>query len=254
MDNIIKGYKVFSPNWTCGGFPYEIGKTYEIDSKPQLCGSGFIFCKKAADCFNVYDFNSSNKVAEVEALGNVETDGVKSYTNKIKLLRELTWHEVLDLVNTGKDCTGYSNSGDRNCGNWNTGDYNIGDWNTGDFNKASFAVGCFNTKNKTLSFFDKPTDVTFSQWRSSRAYLLLRRIDFKPVSWVHFEDMSDEEKENHTEAEKTMGYLKTCDNSDCFIKWWDELSDEEKDIIKAIPNFDVDKFYDITGIKVEVGK
>ena len=33
--------------------------------------------------------------------------------------------------------------------------------------------------------------------------------------------------------------------------WWDNLTDEEKDIIKSIPNFDPDKFFEITGIRVE---
>ena len=177
----------------------------------------------------------------MEALGAIDTDGVKSCTNKIKILRELTWHEVLDLVNTGKDCTGICNSGD--C--------NSGDWNSGDWNKASNSVGCFNTEDRPLFFFDKPTDMTFEQWRSSDAYWLLNRIDFRPADWIWLDDMSDAEKKQHPEAETTGGYLKIRDNSDCCIEWWNGLSDREKDIIKAIPNFDADKFFKITGIKVE---
>lgn len=64
----IKGYKVFNPDWTCRGFEYEVGQTYEEDVEPIVCDRGFHFCEKAADCFNYYQFNSVNKVAEVIAL------------------------------------------------------------------------------------------------------------------------------------------------------------------------------------------
>ena len=277
----MKGYKVFNPDWTCRSFQYEVGQVYEMDAEPKCCGIGFHFCEKAADCFSFYKFDSENKVAEVEALGDIDTDGVKSCTNKIKIIRELTWHEVLDLVNIGKDCTGICNSGNRNSGNrnsgdwnsgnrnsgdWNSGDWNSGnrnsgnrnsgdwnsgDWNSGDWNKASNSVGCFNTEDRPLFFFDKPTDMTFEQWRSSDAYWLLDRIDFRPADWIWFDEMSDEEKEQHPEAQTTGGYLKIRDNSDCCKEWWNGLSDKEKDIIKAIPNFDADKFFKITGIKVD---
>ena len=247
----MKGYKVFNPDWTCRNFQYEVGQVYEMDAKPKCCGIGFHFCEKAADCFSFYEFNSENKVAEVEALGDIDTDGVKSCTNKIKIVRELTWHEVLDLVNIGKGCTGICNSGDWNSGIYNSGNYNSGIYNSGDWNKASNAVGCFNTEDRPLFFFDKSTDMTFEQWRSSDAYWLLNRIDFRPADWIWLDRMSDEEKEQHPEAQTTGGYLKIRDNSDCCKEWWNGLSDNEKDIIKAIPNFDVDKFFRITGIKID---
>ena len=297
----MKGYKVFNPDWTCRSFQYEVGQTYEMDAEPKCCDVGFHFCEKAADCFSFYKFDSKNKVAEVEALGDIDTDGVKSCTNKIKIVRELTWHEVLDLVNIGKDCTGICNSGNRNSGicnsgnrnsgicnsgdcnsgnrnsgicnsgdcnsgdcnsgdcnsgncnsgDWNSGDWNSGNCNSGDWNKASNSVGCFNTEDRPLFFFDKPTDMTFEQWRSSDAYWLLDRIDFRPADWIWLDEMSDEEKEQHPEAKTTDGYLKIRDNSDCCKEWWNGLSDKEKDIIKTIPNFDADKFFKITGIKVD---
>ena len=107
----IKGYKVFNHDWTCRGFDYKNGKetpagqTFEYEGNIEVCSSGFHFCVKAVDCFNFYDFDSKNKVAEVEALGLVETEENKSVTDKLLIVKELTWHEVLDLVNQGKDNT-----------------------------------------------------------------------------------------------------------------------------------------------------
>ena len=67
----IKGFKVFNPDWTCRGFQYKIGEFYEMDERPRVCKHGFHFCLKASDCFNFYSFNSDNKVAEVEAYGDI---------------------------------------------------------------------------------------------------------------------------------------------------------------------------------------
>ena len=156
----MKGYKVFKSDWTCRGFYYEVGKTYEMKEDPVCCERGFHFCGKLIDCFNYYKFDSENKVAEIEATGAIDDGGneEKYCTNKIKIVRELTWHEVLDLVNTGKDNTGKSNTGnwntgdrntgDRNTGNRNTGDWNTGDWNTGDWNTGDRNTGDRNTGDR----------------------------------------------------------------------------------------------------------
>ena len=159
----VKGYKVFNPDWTCRGFQYEVGKIFEEDVKPSCCDRGFHFCEKAADCFSYYSFNSENRVAEVIALGEVDTDGKKSCTNKIQIVREIPWQELLTIVNTGKDCTGLCNTGDwntgnrntgnrntgnRNTGDWNTGDRNTGDWNTGNRNTGNWNTGDRNTGNR----------------------------------------------------------------------------------------------------------
>ena len=135
----MKGFKVFNSDWTCRGFQFEVGKTFTEDVTPVCCDRGFHFCTKAADCFKYYDFNPDNKVAEVEALGDIDTnnDDSKCSTNKIHIIREITWQEVLDLVNLGKACTGLCNSGDCNSGDCNSGDCNSGDCNSGDCNSGN---------------------------------------------------------------------------------------------------------------------
>lgn len=60
------------------------------------------FCENAVDCFNYYDFNSNNKVAEVIAYGTVLKDEGKSCTNKLEIVREISWDEVLRIINMGK--------------------------------------------------------------------------------------------------------------------------------------------------------
>ena len=89
----VRGYKVFNPDWTCGGFQYEVGKTFEHDGGINVCESGFHFCMKASDCFNYYGFDCKNKIAEIEAIGKIKTEGDKSVTDKITIIREVSWHD-----------------------------------------------------------------------------------------------------------------------------------------------------------------
>ena len=247
----VKGYKVFNPDWTCRGFQYEVGKIFEEDVKPSCCDRGFHFCKKAADCFSYYSFNSKNKVAEVIALGEVDTDGKKSCTNKIQIVREIPWQELLTIVNIGKDCTGYGNTGDRNTGDRNTGNWNTGNCNTGDWNKSSFNTGCFNTEEQKIMLFNKPSDMTYNDWLRSDARYLLNQIPKDVVEWVYEEDMTDEEKVANPTYETTGGYLKLLDESECGQLWWGSLSDFQKNYIRSIPNFDAEIFEQCTGIKVD---
>ena len=242
---VVKGFKVFNPDWTCNPngkpFQYAVGGTYEEDVKPMVCDRGFHFCEKAADCFNYYQFNPENKVAEVLALGEVDTDGTKSCTNKIQIVREIPWAELLEIVNTGKGCTGLCNSGNRNSG----------DCNSGDWNKCSFSNGCFNTVSPKIYLFNKPSEWTYQDWLNSEARYLLNQIPGDVLEYIYLSDMTDEEKAEHPEAETTGGDLKILDNSECAVIWWRGLSDRQKAVITAIPNFDKEIFKQITGIDVD---
>ena len=289
---VVRGFKVFNPDWTCNPngkvFQYEVGGIYEEAVTPKVCKSGFHFCKKAADCFNYYNFDPKNKVAEVIALGEVvsDSDGSKYCTNKIQIVREIPWQELLEMVNTGKGCTGRCNSGNGNSGNWNSGNRNSGDWNSGngnsgdcnsgngnsgdcnsgdwnsgnrnsgnrnsgDWNKASFSSGCFNTIEPKIHLFNKPSKWTYRNWADSRARYLLNQIPANVLEYVSLSDMTDEEKAGNPEAETTGGYLKVLDNSECAVIWWRGLTDSDKRIITDIPNFDKAIFKEITGIDVD---
>ena len=275
---VIRGFKVFNPDWTCRDKQYTCPGAFEEDVTPSVCDRGMHFCKKAADCFNYYSFNPENKVAEVIALAErTVEDGDKCATNYLEIVREISWQEVLEIVNTGKGCTGLCNSGNRNSGNrnsgdwnsgnrnsgnrnsgdWNSGNRNSGDWNSGnrnsgDWNKCSFSNGCFNTVEPKIYLFNKPSDWTYRDWLNSDARYLLNQIPGDVLEYVWFEDMTDEEKAAHPEAKTTGGYLKQLDNSECGSIWWRGLNDYEKSIIKAIPNFDKEIFKEITGVDVDM--
>lgn len=252
----VRGYKVFNPDWTCRNFHYEVGKVYEENVKPSCCAAGFHFCLNAADCFNYYNFDSNNKVAEVIALGAVDysNEDTKACTNKIQIVREIPWQEVLIIANTGCCNTGYSNignhnignhnigdrnTGDRNTGycntgscntgscntgNYNTGNWNTGDWNTGDWNSCDGSTGCFCTEQqyKYMMFFDKPSTWSYDDWLKSDARVLINNIPL----------------------------ISNIPKSECVQRWWDSLPENSRSIITSLPNFDPDIFMQTTGIKI----
>lgn len=274
----MKGYKVFNPDWTCRGYQFEVGKIFTEDVTPACCNSGFHFCTKLADCFDYYAFDPNNKVAEVEALGDIDIDknDSKCSTNKIHIIREITWQEVLDMANLGKACTGLSNRGDwnsgsrnsgdhnsgsrnsgsrnsgnRNSGNWNSGNFNSGHRNSGDWNKTYFSNGCFNTELPKIFLFNKPSDWTYQDWLDSDARYILMNCPTNALTWVWDYDMTDEEKEQYPEYSVTGGFLKNIERERERQSWWDSLTKESKDSVMSLPNFDKDIFKEITGIDVE---
>ena len=143
----VKGYKVFNSDWTCRGKQYSCPGTFEEFVSPSVCNVGMHFCKNAADCFRYYDFDPNNHVTEVIAHGTVAEDEYKCATNKLEIVREIPWAEVLEIVNTGKACTGRCNSGDQNSGNWNSGNRNSGNWNSGNGNSGNWNSGDRNSGN-----------------------------------------------------------------------------------------------------------
>ena len=249
----MRGYKVFNPDWTCRGFQYEVGKTYEMEDKPECCEVGFHFCKELIDCFQYYPFNPSNKVAIVEALEDIDekTNDSKCCTNKIKIVEELSWEKVLKLVNSGDGNSGNRNSGDGNSGNRNSGNRNSGDGNSGDWNVTNYSNGCFNTKEPNIFIFNKLSDLTYVDWINSDVRYLLNNIPIDELIWVYESRMTDEEKENNPEYKTTGGYLKSIKATNKNKQeWYDCLSNENKRLILNMPNFDKKIFKEITGIDV----
>ena len=278
----ITGYKVFNPDWTCRGKAYTCPGTFEEDVEPVACKSGMHFCKKAIDCFDYYSFDPRNHIAEVIAYGTVVECNDKCCTNKLEIVREISWSELLELINVGKgntgfgnsgyynsgyynsgsrnsgsynsgrwnsgnDNSGYYNSGAANSGNYNSGNYNSGDWNIGNYNS-----GCFNTAASKIYLFNKPSDWALNDWLSSRAKRIMERVP-NNLTWVEFDQMTDKEKKAHPTAEITKGYLRKIPSKELAAirnEWWARLSPDDKDEILKLPNFDAEIFKKITMIDV----
>ena len=164
----IKAYKAFNSDLTCKGFQYEVGKEYHHKGKLELCESGFHACPKLVDCFRFYPFREAEtRVAEVLVWGKVEYEdiGNKLCASNIKVVRELTWSEVLFLCNIGDSNTGYVNSGNWNSGSFNSGDNNSGYGNSGSFNSGNFNSGNHNSGDNN-SGYGNSGDCNSGNWNS----------------------------------------------------------------------------------------
>lgn len=234
-------------------------------------------------------FPQNKIIVEVEVLGEiVEKHGRWfSFTNKLKVIRKLTLHEVKKRMNeghfnTGTGNTGNGNVGDRNVGYFNVGECNIGDYNTGrhnigsyntgvgnvgycnggisnigntncgDFNKGNGCFGFFNTckHGNKVYLFNQLTDLTLEDFIETKAYRVLHEMPMLPTKWIPLSEMTEEEKEIHPESKKINGFLKKVDLEKERQDWWDSLKHKKKNIILSMPNFNATIFKEVTGIDV----
>ena len=279
----MKGYKAFYKDLTCRDFKYEIGKTYEMEGEPIICKKGCHFCKTIGDTYKFYPMDGNTRICEIEALGDISTEnGTKFCTNKIKIVKEVTdstlrkgnastlnsgycnsgsWnyghHNSGDLnsgdYNSGSFNSGDSNSGYYNSGKYNSGDCNSGNCNSGDWNISNYNSGCFCTEDSNIKMFDKDSNWTYHDWYSSDAHAVLYRCPQEKtiIEWIDESYMNEEEKKNNPSYLITGGYLKVTKENVNRQRWWDNLSKEDKNVVMSLPNFDANKFYLCTGIKVK---
>ena len=119
----IKGFKGTDKDMRCqDDYQYELGKQFDLDEdvEPEVCHTGFHFCKKLENVFRHYKIGDGNRFFEVEALvrksdlePKQEADvctitGHWSYptyfikedkyaAKSIRFIRELTVDEVFDV-------------------------------------------------------------------------------------------------------------------------------------------------------------
>ena len=84
-------------NYKCRNQTYKVGKTYTSD-KLKICFYGMHYCDNMEDTLNYYDTTKDFTLLEVEILGDVETKGNKSVTNKLKVLRIVPPDEYTDSM------------------------------------------------------------------------------------------------------------------------------------------------------------
>ena len=133
----IIAYKGFKQDWTCRGYQYEVGKTYEHKGNVKACESGFHACEYPLDVLNYYS-PAVSKFAVVKMSGETskDSDDTKIASAKITIETEINLPEMIKKAVEwikGKvdwDAAKVSNTGDwsaaTNTGNWsaatNTGD------------------------------------------------------------------------------------------------------------------------------------
>jgi hypothetical protein len=240
MEQITKGYKVTNKDMKCQTYQFELGKRHTQTGVLRICHNGFHFCSKVSHCFDYYSFSKENRVFEIEAYGELITEGNKSATLNISLLRELTWEEVLLLANEGADNTGHSNTGDRNTGDRNTGYRNTGYRNT----------GLFCTETPPFTIFDQPSKWTEKDFLNSCVYSLMRNyVDTK--LWVPESAMTDAEKAVNKGWKAAEGYVKDIPFKEAFQNAWHNFTEANKKEFLNLPNFDPIKFEFITGVKID---
>ena len=280
MENriFIKG---FDSDLKCRGYQFEIGKDYKIDlpdgyilTTRDLCsGNVFHFCDSLSKVHGFYSCNvDSNRYCVIEVLGQLCDDGKKCGSDHIRIVRELTGEELaiakgLTGGNTGLFNSGYRNSGDLNSGYRNSGDQNSGYRNSGDqnsgylnsgylnsgylnsgyrnsgiFNKTNGSNGVFCNVEHKICIFNIQTDWTLKEFYDSKYYDAIMSSDFPLTEW----------KQDDNPAENGVdGKLIVNTYEDACHRWWDNMTQRNKDIIKSIPNFNIDVFCDITGIDKE---
>ena len=138
----IIAYKGFKQDWTCRGYQYEVGKTYEHKGDVKACESGFHSCEYPLDVFSYYA-PCESKFAVVKAIGKIskDVDDSKIASAKITVEAEINIPEMVKkAVDWIKDKIDWDNAKETNAGDWSAAT-NTGDWsaatNTGNRSAAT---------------------------------------------------------------------------------------------------------------------
>ena len=105
----IKSYKAFEYDWTCRGIAYGgVGSETSIQGELIMCQHGIHSCRRISDVIKHYPLLQSYRYAEIKNYGKILEAGEdrKICSSKIKILRELSFDEVLKVLekeNTGVD-------------------------------------------------------------------------------------------------------------------------------------------------------
>lgn len=155
--------------------------------------------------------------------------------------------------NSGYGNSGYCNSGYGNSGYWNSGDGNSGDCNSGDRNSGygnsiDRESGIFCSEQGTVRMFNKETNLKWGDINHPNFY------GFYLNKWIPENEMTDEEKKSEPNFFVMEGYLKTFTWEEAWSNYWRDTTEEDRQRVLNLPNFDAKVFKDITGIDVETKK
>ena len=152
---------------------------------------------------------------------------------------------------TGNRSTGYRSTGNYstgNCstGNRSTGNCSTGNCSTGDWSISNRSTGHFSTIDGHPSFFDKPFKGTWDEAAELIPYVVLKLGTY----WVTSSEMTEQQKADHPTHGTTGGVLLKYDHTyhQAWAIAWDGMDQAKKDRFLNLPNFDAEKFKQITGI------
>ncbi len=145
MTDAIKVFKGFNPDWTCRGFQFKVGETFEHAGDVSVCNSGFHACEYPLDIFNYYP--PTGQIAECELSGldrktdNDSKRAGRSITIKASLTIPLLVSATIEYVATRCEPTKAAHSDEDQSASSATGDRSASSA-TGD-RSASSATGKF---------------------------------------------------------------------------------------------------------------
>src|SRR5690606_4252572 len=93
----VVAYKGFKRDFTCRGFQYRVGQTYEHDGEVEVCESGFHACEHPLDVFRYYA-PATSRFAAVTLSGELsrDSDDSKVAASRIMIEEELSLHELIE--------------------------------------------------------------------------------------------------------------------------------------------------------------
>src|SRR5690606_23321286 len=89
----VTAYKAFNPNWTCNGFQFELGKTYEHTGKVKMCSSGFHACAVPFDCWTYYEGSMTLARVELRGVSDERREDSKRVAASITISAQLSLPE-----------------------------------------------------------------------------------------------------------------------------------------------------------------
>lgn len=159
--------------------------------------------------------------------------------------------------NTGNFNYGNGNSDHLNIGDGNTGCYNYGygnsgfcnqgQCNTGYWNKTDYSTGFFNT-NIQIYMFNKPVNLQYSEVLKLEGIKILEE---KMLSILGEQINKMEKSFNNSSVGVREVEWEILSIKENYNKVWGELTENEKQMVKDLPNFDAKIFFEITGIDID---
>ena len=98
----MHGFKATNLNLKCKNFQFNLNETFYHQGDIEICKSGFHFCEKLIDVNDYYSFGYNNRIFIVKSGDKYETQGNKSVTNEIILLKEITEDNLISLVESSE--------------------------------------------------------------------------------------------------------------------------------------------------------